>query len=104
MMEAKGNEILAALWKLNVADIEKTLERVVDVVLQVRGQQCAAGLRGWLGRGRVVLLVGWVGEGGRQGWLGSARGGKRWMSSHARLWVVVCVAYASTVVPKQTSS
>lgn len=60
MMEAKGNEILAALWKLNVADIEKTLERVVDVVLQVRGHQCAAGLGGWLGRGMVVVL-GWVG-------------------------------------------
>ncbi|KAI3424846.1 hypothetical protein D9Q98_008232 [Chlorella vulgaris] len=42
MMEAKGNEILAALWKLNVADIEKTLEQVVDVVLQEPGLSPAA--------------------------------------------------------------
>lgn len=35
MMASKAEELLGNLWKLNVADIEKTLDRVVPAVLQV---------------------------------------------------------------------
>lgn len=35
-MASKAEELLGNMWKLNVADIEKTLERVVTTVLQVR--------------------------------------------------------------------
>jgi hypothetical protein len=36
LMASKAEELLGNMWKLNVADIEKTLERVVTSVLQVR--------------------------------------------------------------------
>ena len=58
-MAQKSEEILSNLWKLNVMDIEKTVEKVATHVLQVSSTlqytavQCSAGGAGSAGVPRV---------------------------------------------------